>query len=200
MRTLFRYRDTGGLLNRTNALIKLLLMVLYCTSVSVASARGFAVPVYCALVLVVFVWLVRRIPFENLLHGGLFFLFLVLVTGIAAYFETGNLSYAFMKACAYLDIVLASMVFTDCTGPTELARALGNGTLGMVTGLALSMIPTVADCITLTLEARRARGEFIFKHPVRALTGLVTGVLSNLLDKVQTYADALISRSPERQS
>lgn len=200
MRTLFRYRDTGGLLNRTNALIKLFLMIAYCTVVSVASGRGSAIPVYCALALVVLVWTVRRIPFENLLHGGLFFLFLVFVTGVAAYFETRDISYALMRACAYLDIVLASMVFTDCTGPTELARALGNGNLGMVTGLALSMIPMVADCITLTLQARRARGERIFKHPVKALTGLVIGVLSNLLEKVQTYADALISRSPERPS
>lgn len=203
MRTLFRYRDTGGPLNRTNALIKLLLMVAYCSAVSIASGREIGLPVYCALALIIAVWIARRIPFENLLHGGLFFLFLVLATGIGAYFsrasvsESGGASYALMRACAYLDIVLASMVFTDCTGPTELARALGNGRAGLVTGLALSMIPMVADCITLTLEARRARGERLLKHPVKSLIGLVTGVLSNLFEKVQTYADALISRCPE---
>ena len=198
MTSLFRFRDTGGILNRTNALVKLILMIAYCAAVSVAAARGLEVPVYCALALMITVWTVRRIPFENLLHGGLFFIFLVIVTGLSAYFQTRSIPYALMKGCAYLDIVLASMIFTDCTGPTELARALGNGRPGLVTGLVLSMIPMVADCITLTLEARRARGERILRRPVRALTGLATGVISNLLEKVQTYTDAIISRCPGR--
>lgn len=197
MTSLFRFRDTGGLLNRTNAVVKLLLMIAFCTAVSIASSRGLELPVYFALALIITVWIMRGIPFENLLHGGLFFIFLVFATALAAYFRTSSIPYALMKGCAYLDIVLASMVFTDCTGPTELARALGNGKSGMVTGLALSMIPMVADCITLTLEARRARGERILKRPVRALTGLTVGVITNLLEKVQTYTDALISRCPE---
>lgn len=187
---IFRYRESSSLLTKLNPAFKLVLTVVFC---SIASL-GNPVSTLVCLSLAILVWIVFRIPASLLFRGGLFFLFLVLAIGFAHFFNYGDLVSACLKGASFLCVVLASLIFTDCTSPTDLASALGGGTFGAVVGLSVGMIPMIADSFSETLQARRARGESIVRKPVRALTGLCTGVVSKLMDRVDGFSDALIAR------
>lgn len=178
---IFHYRERDSIFTALNPLFKLLVLVLFC----VAASFDDPVSVYGSLLLAVVLWLCARIPLSMLYRNGLFFLFLAVVI---------CLTNSIRKGSAFLAVVMASMIFMDCTAPTDLAYALGNGKLGAVVGLTLAMIPGISDSMARTIEARKARGERLLSHPVHALGGICTGVISNLLDMADSYSDALISR------
>jgi len=179
---IFHYRERKSIFTALNPLFKLLILILFC----VAASFDDPVSAYGCLALACILWFCARIHVSMLYRNGFFFLFLTVVV---------SLTTSLHKGASFLSIVMASMIFMDCTAPTDLAHALGNGKLGAVIGLTLSMIPGIADSITTTIQARKARGESILTHPVKALTGICTGVISRLLDLVDSYSDALISRA-----
>ena len=179
---IFHYRERHSIFTELNPLFKLLILILFC----VAASFDDPVSVSGCLLLAVFLWVCAKIPFSMLYRNGFFFLFLTVVISLTTSLQRG---------ASFLSIVMASMIFMDCTAPTDLAYAMGNGKLGSVVGLTLSMIPGIADSIATTIQARKARGERLFLHPISALTGICIGVVSRLLDMVDSYADALISRA-----
>ena len=178
---IFHYRERDSIFTALNPLFKLVVLVLFC----VAASFDDRVAVAGCLLLAVVLWLCAHLPLSMIYRNGLFFLLLAVVISF-----TNSLQ----KGASFLAMVMAAMIFMDCTAPTDLAYALGNGKLGAVVGLTLAMIPGIADSIARTIEARKARGERLLNHPVRSLGGICTGVISNLLDMVDSYSDALISR------
>ena len=178
---IFHYRERESIFTALNPLFKLLVLLLFC----VAASFDDPVSVSGCLLLAVVLWLCAGIPFSMLYRNGLFFLFLAVVIAFTS---------SLQKGAAFLSIVMASLIFMDCTAPTDLAYALGNGKFGAVVGITLAMIPGIVDCIATTMQARKARGERLLSHPVKALSGICIGVISKLFDLADNYSDALVSR------
>ena len=200
---IFHYRQADNFLTRLNPAAKLVCLLSY--SITVSSAPPLAV--YPLFLLCLIAAAAIKLPWKEYMKESIFFLVIALMMGISAFFREGRLLTALPSALSFLSMVLAAMLLADTTMPDELSRSLASA-LSQVMGryayilsslmeITLSMIPVIIDSTICMYEARKARGASFFHHPVRSVSELSLSILSDLIDKAETYTDALYSRSYE---
>lgn len=150
-----------------------------------------------------FLWVYYRLPasffFKGSLNGGGRFLTLLLILICAAdYYTSKDCFHTLVKTLSYLDLIMLCVCFVKTVSPSALLHVLGHGRFSITVALTLSLIPLIVQSISQTVQARKARGEKFFRHPFKALTSLSICVISSLLDRVDSYSDALISRGAFR--
>ena len=200
---IFHYRQADNFLTRLNPAAKLVCLLSY--SITVSSAPALAV--YPLFLLCLIIAAAIRLPWREYMKESIFFLVIALMMGVSAFFSEGRLLSALASALSFLSMVLASMLLTDTTMPDELARSLGSALshvmgryaymLSSIMEITLSMIPVIIDSTICMYEARKARGASFFRHPLKSISELSLSILSDLIDKAETYTDALYSRSYE---
>ena len=145
-----------------------------------------------------------HLPWKRYLRESSFFIVLAAIMWLSAYCHSSDFISSAASAVAFLAMVLASVLLTDTTMPDELSRSFGKAlshiigkyayVLSAVMEITLSMIPIIIDSALGMLEARKARGASLSRHPFREVCQISISILSDILDKAEIYADALYSR------
>lgn len=194
-----RIRDT--LFCRCHGGVKLIFLLLFSTLISTGTPSF----VFFASALIAIAAIADRMPPSLLLKQGVFFMIIALFILISEYVNTASVMLTATAVLRFLSIVIASLLLTDTTSPDDIARGIGGllspifgalaWRLASVTELTISMLPVITDSTQTILTARKARGERMLRHPVKAITGLTVSILSAMLTKADGYADALSARS-----
>lgn len=198
---IFHYREGTSLLNRTHPLAKLILLM--CLSVILSGASPF-MTVFVGILLMTAAVSVR-LPFLSTARESVFFVILACAMGLSQWFSSHELVPALTVAGRFLLIVLGGVILADTTAPDDLARAVG-ATVSKIPGvkgwrlasameLTISIIPMIFDVAVQTREARTARGERGWRHPVRRTYGYVMTLFILLLDRMEELSEALEGRS-----
>ncbi len=197
---IFHYRDNDNFLVRLNPNTKLVLLLSYSVTVS-AMQPGVVLPLS---ILPVVVALVIKLPLLSYLKESLFFIIIAVLMGFSRYISFGDWLESLSKSVSFLSTILAAVLLCDTTMPDELSRSLGKAlshiigkyayVLSAVMEITLSMIPIIIDSALGMLEARKARGASLSRHPFREVCQISISILSDILDKAEIYADALYSR------
>ena len=197
---IFHYRDNDNFLVRLNPNTKLVLLLSYSVTVS-AMQPDVVLPLS---ILPVVVALVIKLPLLSYLKESLFFIIIAVLMGFSRYISFGDWLESLSKSVSFLSTILAAVLLCDTTMPDELSRSLGKAlshiigkyayVLSAVMEITLSMIPIIIDSALSMLEARRARGASLSRHPFREVCQISISILSDILDKAEIYADALYSR------
>ena len=195
---IFSTRMRDSFLCKLNPLIKLLFLIVFSASISIASNEVIFILSFSVSLLAFF----DKLPFKELYKGTIFFFILSILIFIT------ELSFGYIHAIAqaikFLAIVVASLVFTDTTSPNETARSIAAflypilkdkaNSFGFIIELTLSMIPKILESSIKILDARKCRGERMLKHPIKMLTGFSISLFIHLFDQISSYADGLESR------
>ncbi len=200
---IFHYRQADNFLTRLNPAAKLVCLLSY--SITVSSAPPLAV--YPLFLLCLIAAAAIKLPWKEYMKESIFFLLIALMMGLSSFLSQGEILTACSCALSFLSLVLAAMLLADTTMPDELSRSLASALsrvmgryayiLSSIMEITLSMIPVIIDSTICMYEARKARGASFFHHPVRSVSELSLSILSDLIDKAETYTDALYSRSYE---
>ncbi len=197
---IFHARCRDGLLYRLHPALKFLLLL------TVSIAGGFLPLSFLAVisVLLLVAALAIRLPFSLMKHSMAFFILLALLIFITEYWDKGDVLLSLAPVLRFSNVLLGSLILTDTTMPSDMARGLGSF-LSPVAGryawkfaaaieLTMAMLPLITDTVLGVYEARISRGERFSNHPIRSLVGFSSTTISTLLDRVSEYADALSSR------
>ena len=197
---IFHYREADNFLTRLNPNTKLVSLLVF--SMLVASAQPIAV--FVLFLFPVMICFAIKLPIKEYIRESIFFIVIAAAMFVASCIPTSECIPAAAKAAGFLAAVAASILLTDSTMPDDLSRSLGSAlshilgryayVLSSIVEITLSMIPLIIDSAEGMLEARKARGDSFAAHPFRSVSELTAGILSDLLDKAEVYADALLSR------
>ncbi len=144
-----------------------------------------------------FIYITNRIPASTLFKGGRIFLIIAIFIGVSEYWNTRNPVLTATAVVRYMNIILLSIIFTDCTSAFDVAHVFGKSRIGIILSLALAMLPLTVSSVKKTIDAGKARGASFFRSPVSYTTLFVTSLVLNLLDKAGSFSDALTARSFE---
>ncbi len=154
--------------------------------------------------LLVFLCIVIKLPFSLMKRSLAFFSILSLLIFVTEYLDKKDIALALLPFFRFTNILLGSLILTDTTMPSDMARGIGSFLSPLLGKLAwkfasaveltMAMLPLITDTVLGVYEARISRAEAIRKHPIRFLVGFSVCSISTLLDRVSDYADALSSR------
>lgn len=188
--SLFKYRDRGSFLNRLNPLLKLICVFILCIVVSRAAYKV----VFTTFLCLVLLYLINKIPLSTFFKGSRVFLIIALFICVTEYLNTKSLLQSATASCRYIDVILISIIFTDCTSAFDLSRVFGKNRFSVALTLSLSMLPITVEAFSKTMESGKARGASFFRSPVSYTQLLVKNVVLNLLSKADSYSQALTAR------
>ena len=205
--TLFHFRDRDTLLNRLHPLTKVTIML----ALSTALAQSEMPRALFLLSFLVVCALLIRLPFGNYRRELRFFLIMGTVMALARSLHAEHWTEVFAVVSRFAAIVLMGLIFADTTAPDDLARAIGGAMepifhgrgyrMGATLELTLSTVPFLFDVAFQVSQARKARGESAWHHPIRRIVSYGTTVFDLLLQRAQELESALRARnfSPDRK-
>ncbi|AEC02335.1 energy-coupling factor transporter transmembrane component T family protein [Parasphaerochaeta coccoides] len=200
---IFHYRQVPSFIGRLHPLAKLGLLM--CLSVILSGASP-GMTAFIGFLLVITAFSIR-LPILRVARECLFFLVLACAMGLSHWFSSHDLILSVTVAARFLLIVMGGIIMADTTAPDDMARAVGTA-LSWIPGLkswrlastmelTISIIPLIFDVAIQSREARTARGERGWRHPVRRISGYVMTLFVLLLDKMEDMSVALEGRSFE---
>lgn len=197
----FHYRPADSFLTRRHPLSKLVPLLLISLLLTTAS------PLRTGLlgILMIGCAIGIRLPLRHYLRESFFFFILAAALGISQWFSSKLLLPSLTAAVRFLFIILAGIMMADTTAPDDIARATGciaHPLLGArgwrfaaSIELTLSILPMIFDVSRQSREARTARGETGWKHPVKRISGYIITLFSLLLDRMEDLSLALEARA-----
>lgn len=150
--------------------------------------------VFASAAALVLLYALNRIPLSTLFKSGRVFLVIALFIAVSEYWNTKDYLQTSTAVCRYLNVILLSIIFTDCTSAFDISRVFGKSRFGIALSLSLSMLPITVETIAKTMDSGKARGASFFRSPVSYTQLLIKNVVLNLLEKVGSYSDALTAR------
>ena len=194
---IFHYRPSDNFLVKMNPNAKLIALLSY--SIVISSSQPAAVFILALIPL--FISFAIKLPAARYIKESAFFIVLAVIMFISSLASEGDITKAAASPVAFLSMVLAAILLTDSTMPDDLSRSLGSAlshvfgkaayVLSAIIEITLAMIPIIIDSALGMVEARKARGEVFFSHPVHSISQLSVSILSDILDKAEIYIDAL---------
>lgn len=197
---LFHSRIKSGFLYKANPLTKLILLIII--SIILSASNNYLV--FGLSILLILTSLLIKLPILKYLKEGFVLIIIAFFILITEWLNTKDLLLTSLATLKFLMILLSSLILLDTTNIDDLSRSL-SAFLHPIFGrfayrfsaiieLTLSMFPLIIDTAITTKEAREARFESFLKRPIKSITNYSISLLSNLLDSVSDYSDALISR------
>jgi len=197
---IFHYRKTGSFLNKCNPLSKVAALITVC--ILLQGATLFTISLF--LISIILTMVATKIPVHQFIPELFFFIFLTGLIFGTNYFPSHNIFRASEKAGAFFTAVLASLILTDSTDPSDLARSLGSfltrlhikgsWTFAFQIELTLTCIPLIFDSYKEVHQARIARLSTLKRHPIQELLSSITLLMETLLNQIDEMAFALDSR------
>ncbi len=197
---IFHFRPAQSVLHSLHPLTKILLTLLL-SSLALDSSLLFSV--LLAVVLNVTLILIR-VPLKHYGKEGKFFFLIIPVIGIFTYSHSKDLIETAQIVTAFFSMIELSILLLDTTAFDDLSMAIGSVLslfskkkgyrIASTIELTLAMIPLLFDITQSVSLARRARGEKMYRHPVRSVSQYVTGVLTLVFIRVEQLELALKAR------
>jgi energy-coupling factor transport system permease protein len=197
---IFHYRDSSSFLNKTNPFIKLLSLLLFCSALVKTSILGTLLFLFCVAIIMIII----KLPLIKYGSELLFFIVISIFIAITSYLAKDPLILTINKILRFDTAILISFLLADSTDPSDIARSLAkvlnhipfiNGwKLASQIELTLMCIPLIFDVNQAINEARIARLEKRYIHPIKFISSYSIHLLDNLLYKVDDIAFALDSR------
>jgi len=198
---LFHYRDRNTFLNKANPLTKIALTLLF----SYALVHAGLLRIAIITVLLALVVAAIHLPIAQYKRELRFFLVMGIIIAVSQYFATRSILVAAIAVIRFLDIVIIGALFADTTAPDDLARSMGallsripkvrGERIAATLELTLSTVPLLFDASAQVREARLARLESQWKHPVRRIVSYGSAVFTLLLERAEDLAAALEARA-----
>ncbi len=198
---LFHYCDRGTYLHRTHPMTKLFSLLIFSLIISSTSLPG----VISVFVLFSVISWTIRFPVPRYARELRFFLFMAVLIATARTLGGSDIAVVVLVVLRFATIVFMGMLFTDTSAPDDIARAIGSALsrlpripgyrIGATIELTLASIPLLFDVALEVSQARKARGEGLWKHPIRRMVSYGTSVFELLLDRAQQMEAALTARA-----
>ena len=204
---IFHFRPAQSLLHSLHPLTKIFLTLLL-SSLALDSSLLFSV--LLAVVLNMTLILIR-VPVRHYGKEGKFFFIIIPVIGIFTYIHSKDIRETVQIVTAFFSMIELSILLLDTTAFDDLSMAIGSVLsvfsknkgyrIASTIELTLAMIPLLFDITQSVSLARRARGEKMYRHPVRSVSQYVTGVLTLVFIRVEQLELALKARQfdPDRK-
>ncbi|MDD3942006.1 MAG: energy-coupling factor transporter transmembrane component T [Sphaerochaetaceae bacterium] len=199
--SLFHFRDRDTLLNRSHPLTKIACLLACSTFI----ARSGALRALLCLILFATLALIIRLPIRSYRRELRFFFVMGTLMAVASALHFRSWEMPTAIVARFAAIVLMGLLFSDTTAPDDLARAIGHALepifpkrgyrAGATLELTLSTIPLLFDVASQVSQARKARGESVWRHPVRRIVSYGSTVFTLLLQRAEELESALRSRN-----
>ncbi|MGD1821276.1 MAG: energy-coupling factor transporter transmembrane component T family protein [Pleomorphochaeta sp.] len=197
---IFHYRDAETFLHKINPFIKLLTLLLLCTSLVTATLINTLIILFVTFLIMG----ITKLPIIKYGKELTFFVIISLIILITSFLSGENYIEIINSVLKFDTAVLMSFLLADSTDPSDIARSLAKviDKIPFVNGwrfasqveLTLMCIPLIFDVSQAISEARISRLEIINKHPIRYLKSYTISLIDNLLNKIDIIAYALDSR------
>lgn len=197
---LFHFRDRDTLLNRLHPLTKVAGMLALSSALAQASLPRST---FLLLFLAACAFAIR-LPIGDYHRELRFFIIMGTVMAVARAMHAQHWADPASAVVRFAAIVLMGLLFADTTAPDDLARAIGGALeplfhqrgyrIGATLELTLSTVPMLFDVAFQVSQARRARGESAWHHPVRRIVSYGTTVFDLLLQRAEELEAALRAR------
>lgn len=199
--TLFHFRDRDTMLNRSHPLTKIICMLAFSTTLaSPHLPRSTAM-----LVILVIIAAVIRLPFTRYGKELQFFLIMGSIMGMARALGATSWTEPVTVILRFASIVIMGLVFADTTAPDDLSRSIGHMLepilhargyrIGVTLELTLATVPLLLDVASEVSDARKARGESVWRHPIGRIVSYGSTVFTLLLQRAEELEAALRARS-----
>ena len=198
---LFHFRDRKTFLNLTHPLTKTVSLLIFSTLM----ARSGLSRIVIILLLFCLMALAIRIPVGRYRRELRFFFIMGAVIGIARSFGAETWQEPTTAVLRFASIIIMGVLFADTTAPDDISRAVGRilapipGVKGYRIGatmeLTLSTIPLLFDVAFQISQARKARCESTWHHPLRRIVSFGTSVFTLLLERAEDLEAALKARN-----
>lgn len=197
---IFHARSEKGFLFSLHPALKLLCLI----SLSILESYLPLSALLSIFVFLIIISLLIKLPFSLMKRSLFFFSVLSLLILVTEYADKNDIRLALIPFFKFTNILIGSLILTDTTMPSDMARGIGSflspllgkyaWKFASAVELTMAMLPLITDTALGVYEARVSRGERIMRHPIRFLVGYSICLLLTLLDKVSDYADALSAR------
>ncbi len=197
---IFHFRDSNTFLNHTNPFIKLLALLLLCSTLVKTSILGTLL----ILISVILIMIITKLPIVKYGKELIFFIVISSFIGLTSHISGNTITSTINSILKFDTAILMSFLLADSSDPSDIARSLAkvlnhipfiNGwKLASQIELTLMCIPMIFDVSQSISEARTARLENTLKHPIRFIINYSVNLMDNLLYKIDEIAFALDSR------
>jgi energy-coupling factor transporter transmembrane protein EcfT len=197
---IFHYRDSNTCLNKTNPFIKLLSLLLLCTTLVKANIYGTLIILIATFILMI----ITKLPIIKYGKELTFFIIISLFIAITSIFSDKTIIETINSVLKFDTAILMSFLLADSSDPSDIARALGKtlNHIPFVNGwkfssqieLTLMCLPLIFEVSQSIGDARSSRLENIKKHPLKYIANYSISLLDNLLYRIDEIAYALDSR------
>ena len=197
---IFHYRDENTLLHKINPFIKLLTLLLLCSTLVSASFYGTILILSITLIMM----LITKLPIFKYGKELFFFIFISFIIIVTSYFSNKTIIEVVNSVLKFITAILMSFLLADSSDPSDIARSLAKviDKIPFINGwrfashieLTLMCIPLIFDVSESISEARISRLEKVKKHPIKYIITYCISLIDNLLYKIDEIAYALDSR------
>lgn len=198
---LFHFHDRSSFLNDANPLAKIAVVLAFSSLLLQPTLSRLAA---IAVVCVGSAWAVS-LPLWDYKRELRFFFFMGAIMGVTRFIVDRDILQSFLVVLRFALIILIGILFADTTSPDDLSRSLGsflshvpriNGyRIASTIELTLAAIPLIFDVAAQVADARSARSDKHFRHPLRRTLSFCVSVFELLLEKAEELESALEARS-----
>ena len=198
---LFHYTDRETVLHRSNPVTKILCLLICSITLSKASLMSLSILMVCFMLLA---WGIR-LPFRRYRKELRFFFMMGTIIVIARTVGSQSWQEPVEAIIRFATIVLLGIIFADTSSPDDIARGVGSALsrlpgvngyrIGSTIELTIATIPLLFDVTGQISQARAARGERAWKHPVKTIVSYQSAVFELMFDRAQQLEMALDRKS-----
>jgi len=201
--TLFAYRERDDAATRLNPLVKIALTTALALSLATPSEHPLATTGLLSGLLVL-MGTIARLPLKPYGKRMGFFLAMALVIGLAKHLSEGNWVVTTTAVLRFLAYVLMGLLLADTTAPDDLARSLGSLVarvrsragyrFAVTVEVALRSFAIIFEVSDEVVQARRARLERPWRHPLGRMLSLGAVLVAAMIDRGECLANAMQAR------
>ena len=207
---IFHYREADTFLHRVNPFMKLLSLLLLCTTLVKTPLIGTLIILSVTVVIMIII----KLPINKYGSELIFFIVISSFIAITSIFANLGLKEIINSVLKFDTAILMSFLLADSSDISDIARSIAKvlNHIPFINGwkiasqieLTLMCIPLIFDVSESISEARMARLESKLKHPLKFIINYSISLLDTLISKIDEIAFALDSRgydnSIERQT
>ncbi|MCK9286830.1 MAG: energy-coupling factor transporter transmembrane component T [Sphaerochaetaceae bacterium] len=190
---IFSYREADTIIHRRHPYVKLIGII----CITLLLSTGSWPRVTLLTLLLISIGIALSFSFTYYAKKSLFFILMATIIAIAHYRQQSDIIDAFTAAIRFLDYVLAGLLFADSTAPDDLARSLSpvcGSRLSATIEITMRTIGVFFETAQRLRQARIARLEHRFKHPLRRIVSFASSMIGALLYQGELFSHALIAR------
>ncbi len=187
---LFEYIRQDTPLGRMNPLLKLIVLILFCTASGLIRGPLLAVPAAILIILLIRSPKIVKKQLKNMWKLILFFA----AMGVVKFFNNRSITEAVSFSAGLIMMAIAGLLFYTSTSILSLKKKLPRSRLSEMVIMATAFLPLVFKTASELDEARKSRCFNGRKNIFRTIRFSAIPLMINMLIKTEEMADAWYSR------